>query len=180
LDSRTFDRSILDQDYPDTPVVLLGVGCHDWFTNTAVLQRAGYNVEQGEEDPVGGKYELRPDGSLTGELKDQVGNHLMAALPKPAAAHVKRVVQRAIVEIHCVGYGGARTALDAFEIVYQMRLDGPPRHEAAHCARVLPGWLYFSKSQRHSFWFKQLNITAEISLAGLFVNSQSENLRLFH
>ncbi|EGU82031.1 hypothetical protein FOXB_07459 [Fusarium oxysporum f. sp. conglutinans Fo5176] len=289
---KNFDRSILDKDYPDTPIVLLGVGYHDWFTNTAALQRAGYNVEQGEEDLVGGKHELRQDGSLTGELKDQAGNRLMAALPKPAAAHVKRVVQRAIVEmhrhgvtscqdasstemllsalseleaennlkmqfathclyknewltgeiqvpadklilnadkyrsrhvdtrfvkmmmdgactpalmshsdvddngipdqskillpdaaelverfdgrgmtckIHCMGYGGARTALDAFEIVRQMRPDGP-RHEVAHCTRVLP-----EDCKR----FKQLNVTAEMSPAGMFDTSQSENLRLF-
>ncbi|KAM5528657.1 amidohydrolase family protein [Fusarium oxysporum f. sp. phaseoli] len=289
---KNFDRSILDKDYPDTPIVLLGVGYHDWFTNTAALQRAGYNVEQGEEDLVGGKHELRQDGSLTGELKDQAGNRLMAALPKPAAAHVKRVVQRAILEmhrhgvtscqdasstemllsalseleaennlkmqfathclyknewltgeievpadklilnadkyrsrhvdtrfvkmmmdgactpalmshsdvddngipdqskillpdaaelverfdgrgmtckIHCMGYGGARTALDAFEIVRQMRPDGP-RHEVAHCTRVLP-----EDCKR----FKQLNVTAEMSPAGMFDTSQSENLRLF-
>ncbi|KAL5603664.1 hypothetical protein FOVSG1_006414 [Fusarium oxysporum f. sp. vasinfectum] len=253
---------------------------------------AGYNVEQGEEDPVGGKHELRQDGSLTGELKDQAGNRLMATLPKPAAAHVKRVVQRAIVEmhrhgvtscqdasstemllsalseleaennlkmqfaahclyknewltgeiqvpadklilnadkyrsrhvdtrfvkmmmggactpalmshsdvddngipdqskillpdaaelvkrfdgrgmtckIHCMGYGGARTALDAFEIVRQMRPDGP-RHEVAHCTQVLP-----EDCKR----FKQLNVTADMSPAGMFDTSQSENLRLF-
>jgi predicted amidohydrolase YtcJ len=105
-----FDRSILDKNYLDTPVVLLGVGCHEWFTNTAALQRAGYNVEQGEKDPVGGKHELRPDGSLTGELKDQTGNRLMTALPKPAAAHVKRVVQRAIVGMHRHGVTSCQDA----------------------------------------------------------------------
>ncbi|KAJ4175732.1 hypothetical protein NW755_014789 [Fusarium falciforme] len=98
-----FDRSLLDKDYPNTPVVLLGGGCHNWFTNTAALRRAGYNVEQGETDPVGGKHELRPDGSLTGELKDQAGNRLMAALPKPAKSHVKRMIKRAITEMHRYG-----------------------------------------------------------------------------
>ncbi|QKD57876.2 amidohydrolase family-domain-containing protein [Fusarium oxysporum Fo47] len=287
-----FDRSLLDKDYPDTPVVLLGVGCHDWYTNTAALRRAGYDVEQGEVDPIGGKHELRPDGSLTGELKDQAGNRLMAALPKPAKAHIKRVVKRAIVEmhrhgvtscqdasstemfltalseleaegnlkmqfathclyknewltgeiqvpadklilnadkyqsrhvdtrfvkmmmdgacapslmshsdvddngmpdqskillpnaaelvqrfdargmtckIHCMGYGGARTALDAFKSVREKQ-PGGPRHEVAHCTRVLP-----EDYKR----FKRLNITAEMSPSGFFDTSQSENMRLF-
>ncbi|KAH7471704.1 hypothetical protein FOMA001_g13692 [Fusarium oxysporum f. sp. matthiolae] len=287
-----FDRSLLDKDYPDTPVVLLGVGCHDWYTNTAALRRAGYDVEQGEVDPIGGKHELRPDGSLTGELKDEAGNRLMAALPKPAKAHIKRVVKRAIVEmhrhgvtscqdasstemfltalseleaegnlkmqfathclyknewltgeiqvpadklilnadkyqsrhvdtrfvkmmmdgacapslmshsdvddngmpdqskillpnaaelvqrfdargmtckIHCMGYGGARTALDAFKSVREKQ-PGGPRHEVAHCTRVLP-----EDCKR----FKRLNITAEMSPSGFFDTSQSENMRLF-
>jgi predicted amidohydrolase YtcJ len=105
-----FDRSLLDKDYPDTPVVLLGVGCYDWYTNTAALRRAGYNVEQGEVDPIGVKHELRPDGSLTGELKDQAGNRLMAAPPKPAKAHITRVVKRAIVEMHRHGVTSCQDA----------------------------------------------------------------------
>ncbi|KAH7042272.1 hypothetical protein B0J12DRAFT_762083 [Macrophomina phaseolina] len=105
-----FDRAILDKEYPDTPVVLLGGGCHSWFTNTAALERAGYKVEGGEEDPVGGKHELRPDGSLTGELKDQAGVRLMAAMPKPPQAHVKRVIKRAIREMHRHGVTSCQDA----------------------------------------------------------------------
>ncbi|EGU82033.1 hypothetical protein FOXB_07454, partial [Fusarium oxysporum f. sp. conglutinans Fo5176] len=88
-----------------------------------------------------------------------------------AAELVERFDGRGMTcKIHCMGYGGARTALDAFEIVRQMRPDGP-RHEVAHCTRVLP-----EDCKR----FKQLNVTAEMSPAGLFDNSHSENLRLFH
>ncbi|RKK26402.1 hypothetical protein BFJ67_g16677 [Fusarium oxysporum f. sp. cepae] len=77
-----------------------------------------------------------------------------------AAELVERFDGRGMTcKIHCMGYGGARTALDAFEIVRQMRPDGP-RHEVAHCTRVLPGWLYFSKSQRHSFWLLTCNVIA--------------------
>ncbi|KAH7471665.1 hypothetical protein FOMA001_g13675 [Fusarium oxysporum f. sp. matthiolae] len=64
----------------------------------------------GEKDPVGGKHELRPDGSLTGELKDQAGNRLMTALPKPAHAHVKRVIKRAVVEMHRHGITSCQDA----------------------------------------------------------------------
>jgi predicted amidohydrolase YtcJ len=64
----------------------------------------------GEKDPVGGKHELRPDGSLTGELKDQAGNRLMTALPKPAQAHVKRVIKRAVVEMHRHGITSCQDA----------------------------------------------------------------------
>ncbi|EKG08996.1 Amidohydrolase 3, partial [Macrophomina phaseolina MS6] len=105
-----FDRALLDKEYPDTPVVLVGGGCHSWYTNTAALERAGYNVERGEVDPCGGKHELRQDGSLNGALKDQAGNRLMAAVPKPPQAHVKRVVKRAIREMHRHGVTSCQDA----------------------------------------------------------------------
>jgi predicted amidohydrolase YtcJ len=267
---KDFDRSILDKEFPDNPVVILGGGCHSWFANTAALKRAGYNAEGGEEDPLGGKHETRLDGSLTGELKDQAGNRLMAALPRPPRAHIKRIIKRAIQEmhrhgvtscqdaaasemflkalseidcekdlkmhfsthclyknewltgeiqmpadklimsadayrsrhvetrfvkmmmdggcvpdlmshsdvdehgnpdqsqlllpdiaelvekfdakgitckIHCMGYGGAKTALNAYESLREKRPKGP-RHEIAHCTRVLPGAYISSMNEK--------------------------------
>jgi predicted amidohydrolase YtcJ len=132
-----FDRSILDIDYPDTPVVLLGVGCHSWYTNTAALRRAGYNVDEGEKDPVGGKHELRPDGSLTGELKDQAGNRLMTALPKPAQAHVKRVIKRAVVEMHRHGITSCQDASSSemfLSALSELEAEGSLKMQfATHC-----------------------------------------------
>lgn len=104
-----YDRSVLDQAFPDNPVVLYGGGCHNWYTNTVALQRAGYDLK-GEPDLPGGVHDRRPDGSLTGLLKDQAGNRMVAAIPKPSLAHVKRVVRRAIVEMHRCGVTSCQDA----------------------------------------------------------------------
>jgi predicted amidohydrolase YtcJ len=104
-----YDRSLLDELYPQTPVVLVAGGCHSFYTNTAALLRAGYNLE-GELDPLGGKHERRPDGSLTGELHDQAGNRMMAAVPVPSLTHIKTVVRRAILEMHRNGVTSCQDA----------------------------------------------------------------------
>lgn len=132
-----FDRSILDKDYPNTPVVLLGAGCHSWYSNTAALKRAGYNVGKGEDDPIGGKHEVRPDGSLTGELKDQAGNRLMAALPKPAKSHIKRTVKRAIQEMHRHGVTSCQDAASTemlLEVLKELEIEKDLKmHFSTHC-----------------------------------------------
>jgi predicted amidohydrolase YtcJ len=132
-----FDRSVLDEQYPETPVVLLGGGCHSWYVNTAALKRAGYNVDQGEEDPIAGKHERRPDGSLTGELKSQAGSRLMAAMPKPPGAHIKRVIKRAVQEMHRYGITSCQDAAASemfLAALSELELEQPLKmHFSTHC-----------------------------------------------
>ncbi|KAH7042273.1 hypothetical protein B0J12DRAFT_579564, partial [Macrophomina phaseolina] len=71
-------------------------------------------------------------------------------------------------KIHCMGYGGAKAALDAYQSLREKRPDGP-RHEIAHCTRVLPE--DFPR-------FKRLNVTAEMSPAMCFDNGDNEYLQL--
>ncbi|KAI1619176.1 putative exoenzymes regulatory protein aepA precursor [Exophiala viscosa] len=64
------------------------------------------------------------------------------------------------MKIHCTGQGATRLTLDAYEAVRKTNADGP-RHEIAHCNGV-----HDDDYKR----FNELNVTAEMSPAFLFVN----------
>ncbi|KAE8372004.1 amidohydrolase family-domain-containing protein [Aspergillus bertholletiae] len=104
-----YDRSYLDEHYPETPVLLYGGGCHSWYANTAALRRAGYDVDN-ELDVPHGEIVRRPDGSLTGELRDHAGCRMISAVPRPPIAHIKQVIKRAIVEMHRAGVTSCQDA----------------------------------------------------------------------
>ncbi|EXL66625.1 hypothetical protein FOPG_17218 [Fusarium oxysporum f. sp. conglutinans race 2 54008] len=104
-----YDRSVLDKDFPDRPVLLHGYGFHHRFANTTALERAGYDIKD-EPVPKHGEMPRRPDGSLTGELKGQAGNRATAAVPVPPMAHVKRALQRATKELHRNGVTSCQEA----------------------------------------------------------------------
>ncbi|OGM47227.1 hypothetical protein ABOM_003984 [Aspergillus bombycis] len=104
-----FDRSALDEDFGDRPVLLHGYGYHHHFANTAALERAGYDITE-EPVPSHGELPRRPDGSLTGELRGQAANRAAAAVPVPPIAHVKRALQRAAKELHRNGVTSCQEA----------------------------------------------------------------------
>ncbi|KAL1862009.1 hypothetical protein Plec18170_000833 [Paecilomyces lecythidis] len=56
----------------------------------AGLKRAGYDIEA-KEDPPGGKYIRRPDGTLTGELVQ-----VWSRLPQPPVWYVKEAIMYGI------------------------------------------------------------------------------------
>ena len=81
-----FDREALDNDFPETPVLLRGAGNHAMFLNTEALKRAGYSLD--EPDAPHNQYFRRPDGSLTGEMAELAMTKAVLSLPKPTMALV--------------------------------------------------------------------------------------------
>ncbi len=61
-------RSLLDEAFPDNPVVLYQFSGHAAWLNSAMLARLG--IRRGTPDPVGGEIARGPDGEPTGILRD--------------------------------------------------------------------------------------------------------------
>ncbi|OKL56880.1 hypothetical protein UA08_08028 [Talaromyces atroroseus] len=104
-----FDRSSLDQRFPDTPVIIQGGAGHSAFLNTAGLLKAGYQVDN-EPDVKGAKFSRRPDGSLTGELGELAMNKAMLSKGNPNLAHAKRAIKAALRCLHQAGVTSCQEA----------------------------------------------------------------------
>jgi predicted amidohydrolase YtcJ len=61
-------RSLLDEAFPDNPVVLYQFSGHAAWVNSAMLARLG--IRRRTPDPVGGEIARGPDGEPTGILRD--------------------------------------------------------------------------------------------------------------
>ena len=62
-------RDLLDEMFPETPVLVFHLSGHGGFANSEALRRAG--VDENTPDPAGGFYEKDRDGHLTGYLAGQ-------------------------------------------------------------------------------------------------------------
>ena len=85
------DRKYLDDAFPDRPLLVRDVSCHNVAMNSAGLKHAGYDLTE-ETDPDGGKYMRRPDGSLTGELVEAAAAQALTRLPQPPVSYVKEAI----------------------------------------------------------------------------------------
>ncbi|EXL66833.1 hypothetical protein FOPG_17014 [Fusarium oxysporum f. sp. conglutinans race 2 54008] len=132
-----YDRSVLDQDFPDRPVLLWGHGSHHRYLNTTALERAGYDI-QNEPVPPYGEILRREDGSLTGELRGQAGDRASAAIPVPPMAHIKRIMQRAVVELHKNGVTSCQDAAASKVMLEALReLDSEGRLKMQFATHIL-------------------------------------------
>lgn len=68
-------RQILDEVFPDNPVIIMDYTSHAQFVNSMAYQRA--QVNKNTEDPVGGIYMKDLDGELNGILLDNAGDRIM-------------------------------------------------------------------------------------------------------
>lgn len=62
-------RHLLDEVLSDRPFILIAGDHHTAWANTAALERAG--VLQGRDLPTGNEIVMAPDGTATGELREQ-------------------------------------------------------------------------------------------------------------
>ncbi|KAK6459993.1 amidohydrolase 3 [Scheffersomyces coipomensis] len=74
------DRQFLDEAFGDQPVVIREYTTHNIFVNTAALRAVGY--EDDPEDPPGGYFVRREDGSITGELVEMAASKIFYSMPK--------------------------------------------------------------------------------------------------
>ena len=85
------DRKYLDTAFPDQPLIVRDISCHHVALNSAGLERIGCDIHA-QEDPPGGRYVRRPDGSLTGELIEYATAQVWRNLPQPPVSYVKDAI----------------------------------------------------------------------------------------
>lgn len=74
-------RDLLDELFPNTPVVVFHLSGHGAFVNSVALRRAG--VDKNTPDPQGGYYEKDENGRLTGYLSGQPAVSSVKNFPNP-------------------------------------------------------------------------------------------------
>ena len=74
-------RDLLDDLFPNTPVVIFHLSGHGAFVNSAALHLAG--VDETTTDPQGGYYEKDKNGRLTGYLSGQPAVYSVKNFPNP-------------------------------------------------------------------------------------------------
>lgn len=103
------DRKYLDEHYPNQPVLIRELSCHRILLNTEALRRAGIDPNNAE-DPKGGYYGRREDGTLTGEVIEQATTPFYAMIPLPPLAYAKRALEYGIQMCHRYGVTSCQEA----------------------------------------------------------------------
>ncbi|KAL2830131.1 amidohydrolase 3 [Aspergillus pseudoustus] len=113
------DRRYLDDMFPNTPVVVREVSSHKLLVNTAALKRL--NIDDSIEDPPGGTFLRRPDGTLTGEASEQAMSRIWMALPIVPMSHVKRGLSHAVSVCHKYGITSVQEATATTPYLYALK-----------------------------------------------------------
>ncbi|QSX37794.1 amidohydrolase [Shewanella sedimentimangrovi] len=75
-DDKTSPLQLLDELFPDNPVIIMEQTSHSMWVNSRALAKAGINAHS--QDPQGGKYlKDKQSGELLGVLLDNAGDRLM-------------------------------------------------------------------------------------------------------
>jgi len=85
------DNTMLDENFPDIPVVLTRIDGHAVIANTKALKFAGINTTTQIE---GGKI-LKKNGKLTGVLIDKAADLMKEFVPKPKGDELATLLQEA-------------------------------------------------------------------------------------
>lgn len=87
------DRAWIDSVTPNNPVFVSRLDGHMSLANTAALVMA--KVDRSIQEISGGEIVRRPDGELTGVLKDNAGNPVLGAMPAPSPSQLDSALARA-------------------------------------------------------------------------------------
>jgi predicted amidohydrolase YtcJ len=102
------DRKYLDELYPNDPVIVREISCHRILMNTAGLREMG--IDDDVENPPGGFYFRRPDGTLTGEIVEAATTPVWRNLPRTPLSYAKTVIEFAVTECHRYGITSVQEA----------------------------------------------------------------------
>ncbi|KAK1509323.1 uncharacterized protein CCOS01_15417 [Colletotrichum costaricense] len=103
------DRRYLDVAYPDKPVLVREISGHKVLVNSAGLRYLGLDPNTAVE-PEGGVYSRRPDGSMTGELKEVATGVAWLNMPVPPLSAVKKAMVHSIKTCHMYGITSVQEA----------------------------------------------------------------------
>jgi predicted amidohydrolase YtcJ len=84
-------RDLLDDIFPNTPVIVFHLSGHGGFANSQALRRAG--VDKTTPDPQGGFFEKDASGELTGFLSGQPALFMVARYPMPTPQSARAAAQ---------------------------------------------------------------------------------------
>jgi len=93
------DKEILDERWPDRPVVLVRIDGHSVLANQEALNRAGI-TDNHHFSP--GEVEVR-DGKMTGILSETAADYIRSMIPKPDRAATLNLLKEA--QEQCFSYG---------------------------------------------------------------------------
>lgn len=85
-------RALLDEIFPNTPVMVFHLSGHGGFANSEALSRAG--VDETTPDPTGGYYEKDANGRLSGYLSGQPALLSVKAYPNPTPAIARKAAEQ--------------------------------------------------------------------------------------
>ncbi len=95
------DRSWIDSVTPANPVFVTRLDGHMSLANSAALAAA--KIGRAMKEIPGGEIVRRPDGELTGLLKDNAGEPVFAAMPAPSPSRLDSALARAARHAASVG-----------------------------------------------------------------------------
>ena len=99
--------SELDAVAPNHPVHLKRICRHAVVVNTLALEIA--KIDAGTPDPEGGLIDRNEDGSLTGLLKDQAQDLMIAALPPIEEEYIQKALRTGLNHAWSLGLTGGHT-----------------------------------------------------------------------
>jgi predicted amidohydrolase YtcJ len=113
------DRHWIDSVTPANPVFVNRLDGHMALANTAALRAAGLDRSTG---PIaGGEIVRRPDGDLTGVLKDGAMDPVYAVIPEPSAARRDSALARAMGHAAAHGVTGVASVSTSWSEIATLR-----------------------------------------------------------
>lgn len=86
------NRDMLDEIFPNTPVMVFHLSGHGGFANSEALRRAG--IDETTPDPKGGYFEKDVNGRLTGYVSGQPALFSVKTFPNPTPAVARKAAEQ--------------------------------------------------------------------------------------
>jgi predicted amidohydrolase YtcJ len=123
-DGSTPHRALLDEHFPERPVILHSRCFHQDWLNGAALRAAGISADT--PDPPGGRIVRDEAGELTGLLQEEAVTLAARARPKPAEAALRQAIRDATEDLWSHGVVAvhepdSRETLDLLGSLHQER-----------------------------------------------------------
>ncbi|HET9274723.1 MAG TPA: amidohydrolase [Gemmatimonadales bacterium] len=113
------DRSWIDSVTPRNPVFLSRYDGHMALANTLALGAA--KLDRSVKPIPGGEIMRRPDGELTGVLKDEAMNPVFAVIPAPSPSQLDSALARAMRHAASVGVTGIASVTTTWPEIAALR-----------------------------------------------------------
>ena len=113
------DRSWIDSVTPNNPVFVTRLDGHMSVANSAALAAA--RMDRTVKPIPGGEIVRRPDGELTGLLKDEAASPVFAAMPAPSASQLDSTLARAMRHAASLGVTGIASVSTSWADIAALR-----------------------------------------------------------
>ncbi|MFC2102297.1 amidohydrolase [Bacteroidota bacterium] len=100
------DKQLLDEHWPNTPVVLVRIDGHSVLANQEALNRAGITANHNFSE---GEVEVK-EGRMTGILSETAADYIRSAIPKPTREEIMDLLKEAEERCFSLGLTGVSDA----------------------------------------------------------------------